>query len=180
MAAKHSMDFKAAIEPLTTWMNTHPNDNTTRFFLAMTYQDAEDYDRAIAEYEIILKDKPDNAAVLNNLAWLYSLKNNPQALDYAEKAYRLTQTDPGILDTYGWLLVQQGQTMKGRRLLQQAMEQLPDSLEIRYHYAVALIHSDNKSEGQKILEKLLRENKPFIGRKDAQQIIAKLTPADDM
>ncbi|MCG6939545.1 MAG: PEP-CTERM system TPR-repeat protein PrsT [Gammaproteobacteria bacterium] len=180
MAAKHSMDFKAAIEPLTTWLNTHPNDSTTRFFLAMTYQNAEDNDSAIAEYETILKDKPDNAAVLNNLAWLYSLKNNPKALDYAEKAYRLTQTDPGILDTYGWLLVQQGQTMKGRRLLQQAMEQLPDNLEIRYHYAVALIHSDSKSEGQQILEKLLRENRPFIGRKDAQQLIAKLASADDM
>lgn len=175
ITSRYSMDFKEAIKPLITWMSTHPNDKTTRFFLATAYQNAEEYDSAITEYEKILKDAPDNTAVLNNLAWLYSLNDSHKALDYAEKAYRLTQTDPGILDTYGWILVQQGQTVKGRRLLEQAMDQLPDNLEIRYHYAVALIRSNNKSEGQQILEKLLKENKPFNGRNDAQQLIAEQT-----
>lgn len=175
ITSKHTMDFNDAIKPLISWMDSHPNDKTTRFFLATAYQNTEEYGNATSEYEKILKDSPDNTAVLNNLAWLYSLNDNQKALDYAEKAYRLTQTDPGILDTYGWILVQQGQVVKGRRLLEQALDQLPDNLEIRYHYAVALIQSDKNSEGQQILEKLLKQDKPFIGRNHAQQLIAEQT-----
>lgn len=171
--ANNNQEFDNAIKPLLTWMNKNPDDQTTRFYLATTYQNANRYEHAITEYEYILKGAPDSVAVLNNLAWLYSLNNDPKALDYAEKAYRLTQSEPGILDTYGWILVKQGKTDKGLRLLEQAMEQIPDNLEVRYHYAAALIQSNNKNEGQKILESLINLNKPFTGRNEAQQLLAK-------
>ena len=61
--------------------------------------------------------------------------------------------------------------MKGLRLLEQATEQMPDSLEICYHYAVALIKSDDIIEGRQILEKLLKQDKSFIGQKEAQQLL---------
>lgn len=178
--SRYSTNFKEAIKPVLTWMKANPDDNTTRFFLASAYQNAEENDSAIKEYKKILEESPESTAVLNNLAWLYSLKNDPKALDYAEKVYRLTQTDPGVLDTYGWILVQQGQTLKGLRLLEQAMEQIPDNLEIRYHYAVALIRSDNKNEGHQILENLLKQDKPFIGRDEAKQLIAKQASNDNL
>lgn len=176
--ANQTKNFDSSIEPLLSWIQKHPDDYTTRFYLATVYQNAQQDTKAIAAYEKILGGTPDNAAVLNNLAWLYSLKDNPKALDYAEKAYRLTQTDPGILDTYGWILVKHGKTQKGLRLLAQAMEQIPDNLEIRYHYAAALIQADNTTEGHQILESLLKLNRPFIGRNEAEQLLANQISSD--
>ncbi len=147
-ASKYSVNFEDAIQPLLSWLGDHPNDSSMRFFLAITYQAAEKNDDAIQEYEKILEATPDNGAALNNLAWLYSLKGNPKALGLAERAYRAKPEDPGILDTYGWILVQQGQVEKGQRLIKQAMELLPDNLEIRYHYATALFKSGNEDEGR--------------------------------
>ncbi len=171
--SQHTANIKDAVKPLLTWLEAHPDDDSTRFFLATAYQNAEENDSAIKQYEKILKQQPENVSVLNNLAWLYSLQENPKALDLAERAYRLTQTNPAVLDTYGWILVQQKQPVKGQRLIEQAMEQIPDSLEIQYHYAVALIKSGNNIEGHQILKKLLKQDKPFVGRNEAEQLLAK-------
>ena len=110
---------------------------------------------------------------MNNLAWLYHLKGDPKALDLAERANRTAPENAGNLDTYGWILTQQNQADKGKRLIKQAMELIPDNLEIRYHYAVALVKSGNKDEGQQMLEKLLEQDKPFNGRKEAKQLLGK-------
>lgn len=171
--SKHSANIEDAIKPLLTWLKAHPNDNTTRFFLATKYQHAKQNDNAAREYEKILMEAPDNATALNNLAWLYSLKADPKALDLAERAYRFAPVNPGILDTYGWILVQQGQAEKGLHLIKRAIDIIPGNLEIRYHYATALIKSDNKNEGRLILEQLLEQNKPFNGRNEAKKLLEK-------
>ena len=172
-ASKHTENFDNAIQPLLSWLGDQPNDSSMRFFLASTYQAAEKNDEAIQEYEKVLEATPDDGATLNNLAWLYSLTGNPKALGLAERAYRSKPEDPGILDTYGWILVQQGQLEKGQRLIKQAMILLPDSLEIRYHYATALFKSGNENEGRQLIEQLLKQNEPFLGRNEAQQLIEK-------
>ncbi|MDX2507682.1 MAG: PEP-CTERM system TPR-repeat protein PrsT [Gammaproteobacteria bacterium] len=172
--SKHTANFEDAIKPLLTWLNDHPNDKSLRFFLAAQYQDAEQNDNAIREYEKIIEGTPDNGAALNNLAWLYHLKGDPKALDLAERAYRTAPENAGIQDTYGWILTQQNQADKGKRLIKQAMGLIPDNLEIRYHYAAALVKSGNKDEGQQMLEKLLKQNKPFNGRKEAKQLLKTL------
>ena len=174
ITSKHSANLEGAIKPLLTWLKANASDNSTRFFLATTYQNAEQNDRAIQEYETILQETPDNAVVLNNLAWLYSLKASPKALDLAERAYRFAPENPGILDTYGWILVQQDQAEKGQHLIKLAMDIIPGNLEIRYHYAVALVKSGNKDEGQQMLKKLLEQNRPFNGQKEAKQLLETL------
>lgn len=173
-ASKHTENFDNAIQPLLSWLGDHPDDSSMRFFLASTYQAAEKNDDAIQEYQKVLAATPDNGAALNNLAWLYSLKGNPKALGLAERAYRSKPEDPGILDTYGWILVQQGQLEKGQRLIKQAMDAIPGNPDIRYHYATALVKSGNDVEGKQILEELLNQDKPFSGQKDAKRLLDNL------
>jgi hypothetical protein len=55
----------------------------------------------------------------------------------------------------------------------QAMESLPDNLDIRYHYAVALIKSGKDVQGREILEELYSQNKPFDGRDDTRRLLEK-------
>ena len=114
---------------------------------------------------------PDDVVVLNNLAWIYFQGNDPRARTMAEHAFRLDTDNPGVLDTYGWILIHQDDVAKGRRLLRQASKQLPEVAEVSYHYAVALHKSGDQHKARKILQSLLASDKPFDGREQARQLL---------
>lgn len=65
---------------------------------------------AIADYKSLLKKMPNNTSVLNNLAYMLAEgdENIGDALKYAEKVYGLAPNDPGVLDTYGYVLYKNG------------------------------------------------------------------------
>jgi len=169
--SKHVVAINEAIKPLQTWLNQHPEDSTTRLFLAAIYQSEKRNVAAIREYESVLQKIPDNSVALNNLAWLYSLANDPKALDTAEKAFRSAPENAGVQDTYGWILVQQGQPERGLRLIRQAMQAMPDNLDIRFHLASALIKSGDTVQGKQVLKELLDTNKPFDSRLQAKRLL---------
>jgi len=121
-----------------------------------------------------LKQHPDHAATLNNLAWVYQQKKDPVALEYAEKAYKQAPDSPAILDTLGWILIEKGDAERGTSLLQKAVTAVPEAAEIRYHYAVGLFKSGNKAEARQELEKLLGGDKPFPQRDDAKKLLESL------
>jgi putative PEP-CTERM system TPR-repeat lipoprotein len=170
-AAMRSGKQEEAPEVLLAWLNDHPDDARSLQFLGATYQDIGQNDKAIQVYEKVLAVQPDNVVALNNLAWLYSLFNDSKALGLAERAYQAYPDDAGIQDTYGWILVQQGQVDKGRGLLKQAMKKLSEVPEVRYHYAVALLKSGEKTEAHKLLNQLLQSESPFEGREDIQVLL---------
>ena len=170
-ASKISGKPEEATMTLLAWLNDHPDDARVRQFLGITYQDMGQNDKAIEAYEKVLSVQPDNVVALNNLAWLYSLSSDPKALGLAERAYQAYPDNAGIQDTYGWILVQQGQADKGRRLLKQAMEKLSEVPEVRYHYAVALLKSGEKTEAYKLLNQLLQSESSFEGREDIQALL---------
>ena len=74
-----------------------------------------------------------NPASLNNLALLYQEAGDERALATAEQAFQLAPGHPIVLDTYGWLLVNNGQQEKGIGLLEQAAALAPSSKEIAEH-----------------------------------------------
>ena len=140
-------------------------------FLAPSIRTLEKVSEAIQTFEKVLALEPENVVALNNLAWLYALDNNPRALGLAERAYRANPEDAGIQDTYGWILVQQGQVGKGRPLLRKALEKLPKVAEVRYHYAVALLKSGEEKEARQMLAALLEEGQSFEGRDEAERLL---------
>ncbi|MDT8281572.1 MAG: PEP-CTERM system TPR-repeat protein PrsT [Gammaproteobacteria bacterium] len=161
-----------AKDVLRSWLNTHPDDVRVNEFLGNAYLANGENTEAIQAFETVYKKQPDNIVALNNLAWLYSLKNDPKAIIFAEKAYKAKTNDGNIQDTYGWILVQQGQVEEGRRILEQAMKALPDVAEIRYHHAVAVYKSGEKIEAKKLLKRLLQDNPSFDGSEDAQRLVS--------
>jgi putative PEP-CTERM system TPR-repeat lipoprotein len=171
-AASRTGQHEEAISILRAWLAEHTEDARVQQFLGATYLNMEQNDMATRHYEKVLETEPDNVVALNNLAWLYSLDREPRALVLAERAYHVSPDDPGIQDTYGWALIQQGEVDKGRRLLHRAVRQLPDNTEIMYHYAVALLKSGKQQEGRRILTSLLKDGQSFEGRAEAKALLA--------
>jgi len=139
---------------LLSWLKKHPDDHALRFLLAVEYDKNSNIRKAIPEYEILARQQPGNANVLNNLAHDYSLQKDKRALSTAEKAYKMNRHNAAIQDTLGWILVNENNTKRTLELLHDAASSMPDNKEVSYHYAVALAKSGDQLAAINILKKL--------------------------
>ena len=90
---------------------------------------------AEAVYLALLKIKPDDPELLNNLAYVYTdgMKDAAKAEPLARKAVRLWPNNPHALDTCGWTVLQLGRQLEAEQYLMRAIQLKPDSATIRYH-----------------------------------------------
>lgn len=139
------------LRPLETLIAKNPNDIRTRIMLADAQQKLGLMDAAARNYEQVLKQQPDNAVALNNLAWYRHGKGDASALDLARRAHERAPKSLEITDTYAWILVQRGQTGEGLKLLA-AIDGASTPPEVRLHYAVALARSGKREEAQRIVD----------------------------
>lgn len=165
---------QAAMKTVDDWLAQHPKDDVVRFALANTYQHEKESGKAIQEYEEILKDKPDNVAALNNLAWLYYEKKDSRAADLAKKAYGILPDRPEVADTYGWILVNQGQVQQGTTILEKAAAKAPNAPDIAYHLAVGWAKSGQKDKAKQALKELLAKHAHFSERSAAEKYLKEL------
>jgi len=159
---------------VTNWLKKHPDDPQALMFLAEMHLAANQYKPAIGLLEQVVKRTPNNVPALNNLAWAQQQEKDPRALATAEQAYKLAADSPAVMDTLGWLLVDQGNTERGVPLLQKAVAAAPAALDMRYHLAVGLNKAGKKAEARKELETLLAQNKPFAQIEDARSLLKTL------
>ena len=166
----NSNDISYAV--ISDWLVEHADDHLMRFKLAEAYQQDGLADKATIEYENILKLQPDNVVVLNNLAWLYNKRGDSRALEYAENAFKLNKS-AAIKDTYGWVLLKNNKIEHALKLLTEALRDLPDVPDVKYHHAVALYESGDKQAAFIVLEELLATDAKFDGRADARVLLNK-------
>jgi Flp pilus assembly protein TadD len=152
----------------------HPEDNAIRMSLATYLQQEGHQDAAIEEYLLILGKQPENITALNNIAWLYQQEGSEKGVAYAEHAYEIAPQRPEVVDTLGWLLLQNGQQQRGLVLLQEAVTKAPHSAEIRYHMAVALAKAGRDDEARTELERILEKDKNFSQTVEARKLLDQL------
>jgi len=134
-------------------------DISAQFRLANLYQKIKNYKQALKYYLMVANKDKDNALVLNNLAWVYSLLGDySKAEEVAEKAHKLMPKSAIIADTYGYILLGNGKKQESLTLLQQAVESMPGLDEIQLHLAESYLANDNKHQAVKILEQLVDKN----------------------
>lgn len=159
---------------LNAWLAEHPDDLSTRLYLAGTGLSGKQYKLAIEQYEKIVRQDPNNLIALNNLAWSYQQQKDPRAQATAERAYQLGATSPTILDTLGWILVEKGDTARALPLLHKAAALAPEATEIGYHLGVGLARSGDKRGARAQFEQLLASGKDFPKRAEVQAQLARL------
>jgi putative PEP-CTERM system TPR-repeat lipoprotein len=159
---------------LQEWLQRSPNDERVQLYLAERYLKASKHKNAISEYETFLKKHPANLVVLNNLAWCYQQVGDSRAMGMAQKALALKPEEPAVLDTLGWILVQNGDYQKGAELLKRAAAASVNSSEIRYHYAFGLLKAGNTFRAKEELERLLLDFPAFKNSEQAVKLTAAL------
>lgn len=171
---KRRKDSTDAGAVLTEYLDEKPDDTAVRIILADYLTARNDMRAAIREYERVVAERPNDGAALNNLAWSYHLVDDPRAADTARRAYAAMPDNGSVLDTYGWILLQDGEAEQASNLLAKAVLITPENAVIQYHYAVSLARQGRTSEARNTLEEALASGQLGINRAEAEALLAEL------
>jgi len=153
------------------WIKDHPDDVVVRAFLGEQHMARKEYRVAAGYLQTAVDRQPDNVMLLNNLGWTLGELGDAKALDYAARAHALAPFNPETADTYGWVLTQRGDYVRGIDLLRQATERAPNDPGKRLHLAQALLRSGDKAGARKELEMLTSAQTPEAIRTEAQNLL---------
>jgi tetratricopeptide (TPR) repeat protein len=159
---------------LVLWTEQHPRDVVGNFALGTVLLARGELDAAVARFETVHEVNPEHTGALNNLAWIHGERGDERALDLAQRAHELAPADPAIADTLGWIQVRGGVPERGLPLLERAAAALPNELEVRYHWAVALAETNARSEALAVLEDLVGSGLEFRSRDAALEKVRTL------
>ncbi len=159
---------------LSAWLAGHPQDASARVALAESLINRGQHKAAAEQYLILNKSNPNNLIVLNNLAWALFESKDSRASGFAEQALKLKPDNPAVMDTLGWILVQQGQTERGIKLLQKALAKAPSAAEIQFHLASAFVKSGDRARAKSELERLLASGVAFPQEQESRALLKQL------
>lgn len=150
------------IDLLKQLIELHPKNAAAFMRLGESYLGMGQFGEAKAAYVQGLALEPDNAAFLNNLAWIVCEEMNDPAgaLEWAQKALNLSPDDPHTLDTWGVLQYRLGKHDVSREALNKCLghNELPRATRASatFHLARTLAELDREA-GRKLVETLLAD-----------------------
>jgi putative PEP-CTERM system TPR-repeat lipoprotein len=159
---------------LAQWMHVHPDDIRAQLYQAETLLADMQYQQAARLLEATLKQQPKHVIALNNLALAYQQSRDARAQQVAEQAYSLAPDHAVVMDTLGWILVEQGDFARAVSILQQASTKAPQARDIRFHLAMGLYKAGQKVAARKELELLVSGNMQFAQADDVRALLSKV------
>jgi putative PEP-CTERM system TPR-repeat lipoprotein len=166
--------IKDALDFMTAWLATHPNDADAHMVLSSVYIMQKQLDPAEQQLNAALALRPNDGTALNNLAWLVAQKGDlARGRAIAQRAYFLAPSAE-IADTLGWIALRQGDVVDSLPLLRVAAESLIKPA-TQYHYAMALSAAGKNDEAIALLKKALDYFKTFDDRPAAEALLARLS-----
>ena len=130
--------------------------NTSEIKSDLLYRRGGSYER-IGEYEMADKDllyalkiNPNDAYILNYLAysWLERNYKISEAIEMLETAYASKSNDPYIIDSIGWGYYLIDDYLKAEKFLKRAVELMPDDPIVNDHYGDILWKLDRKIQAR--------------------------------
>ncbi len=132
---------------------------------------------AVSEYKKLLEKSPNNIGVLNNLA--YMLADNNQELDkalgYAQHAHNLIPDSPDVMDTYAFVLYQNGKYQQATEIQRSAIQifeqgQAAAPPETYYHLGMIVEKLGGYTEALAAYKQALQLGQDKLSPKDKQSI----------
>jgi len=139
-----------------------PNDPNILNAMAILESNSGQAERAVQTLSKQLALDPDNAAAMNNLAFNLAEtgQNLDRALTLAETVARKFPSEPGVIDTLGWVYVQRGLDQSAIRVLGALVKKHPNVAAYHYHLGVALLRGKQTRDAKRELLAALSEHPP--------------------
>jgi cellulose synthase operon protein C len=138
------------------WLAQQPQDVVVRAYLAEYSLAQNRLEDAEKLYRDVIELQPQNALVLNNLAWVAGRLDRADAIVLAERALALAPDNPAILDTLGMLQVERGEHEKGLANLRKAVDGAPNLAALRLNLARAYSRLERKADASREFDEVLR------------------------
>lgn len=166
-----------AIKELSALVAKQPKLAGPQLTLALLHENAAEYEKARDMYESVLALQPENAAVMNNLAYLYlvRLKDAAKGYDLAKRARTLRPDDAAVADTLGWALYLRREYPQALAALQEAVLKLGTHGEVQYHLGMAYYAMGQTEPAREALTKALAGEGKFPGKEEAERRLALLS-----
>lgn len=164
--------WERAAEYLEETVSRDPR-HPSRVLLGLAYENLGRDDEAEQVYRQALRLFPSHPLVLNALGYFYAQRaaRLDEAVDLLHRALELAPMDGAILDSLGWALYQRGDLLGALANLSAAVEQLPDSGEVRYHLAMALARNAQRDRARVELGKAVMLEPWLPGVREAQRCV---------
>lgn len=139
-----------------SWVKTHSKDARFLFYLGTVATERKDYRAAEAHYLSVIQAQPNNAAALNNLAWVSQQLRRDNAIGYAEKANQIAPNQPALMDTWAMLLSDKGQHSKAIELQTKVLLAEPANAGFKLNLAKIYLASGDKAKARSELDALAK------------------------
>ncbi len=159
------------------WLADYPGHVPARLMRAVMLQAAGRMQEALEAYKAVLQVDSENLVALNNAAWVAQEVGDPDARSFAERANEVGPDNAAVLDTFGWILLAQGNEKLAIEKLSQAVALAPQATDFRYHLAKALVAGGQSARAREMLARLLIEESGFDERADAERLFESI-PAE--
>ena len=159
---KNSKNYDQAIDYYSKIIDTL--DDNSLIKSDILYRRGGSYER-IGKYEYSDKDllnalkiDPDDAYILNYLAysWLERDYKINEAIEMLEKAYKLKNDDPYIIDSIGWAYYLIDDFLKAEKFLKRAVELMPNDPIVSDHYGDILWKLGRKIQARYFWQSVLK------------------------
>ena len=137
---KNSKNYEEAIEYYTKIISSSEDDSEIKSDLLYrrggSYERLGEYEKADEDLMSSLKINPDDAYVLNYLAysWLERDFEIEEAMKMLDKAYALKSNDPYITDSIGWAYYLIENYVEAEKYIKKAVELMPEDPTVNDHY----------------------------------------------
>ena len=151
---KNSKNYEKAIEHYTKIISSLSDNLEMKADLLYrrggSYERLGNYEKADKDLLNSLKINPDDAYVLNYLAysWLERDYKIDEAMEMLEKAYTLSSNDPYITDSIGWAYYLIENYIEAEKYLKKAVELMPEDATVNDHYGDILWKLNRKIQAR--------------------------------
>ena len=161
---RNAKDYDQAISYYTKVLNIVGDDIEIKSDLlyrrGASYERMGNYEEADKDMLLSLKINPDDAYVLNYLAysWLERDYKINTAIEMLEKAYSLENNNPYITDSIGWAYYLIDDYVKAEKYMKRAIELMPNDAIVSDHYGDILWKLGQKIQARYFWKSVLKIN----------------------
>ena len=171
----HDVLLSAAKKPeadrwAAEWSRTQPKDAAFPFYLGNRALTLNELPESLRQFERVVAIQPDNAAALNNLAWLKGQLGRDGALADAERANALAPNQPAFMDTWAMLLSSANQHERALEMQKKVGQLQPQVLEFKLNLAKIQIKAGNKDAARALLDELSAAGDRFSAQAEVDRL----------